>query len=142
MGFANQAPVADRLVRMVKVDKRFEGVHALRGVDFELSAGEVHALVGENGAGKSTLMKILSGVYSQDSGDVLYKGERISFIHPSQAQHAGIIMVPQEINLVPYMRVYENVFLGTEPVIAGFLKNRRKMIASTRELLEEQSVPT
>jgi len=129
--------IISNVVDMRGIDKRFEGVHALKGINFTLRRGEVHALVGENGAGKSTLVKLLCGVYSAEKGEIIYKDRPVHFVHPSQAQSAGIIMVPQEINLVPYMKVYENIFLGKEHVRFGFLQNKRGMIKRAKELLEE-----
>ena len=81
---------------------------------FDIRKGEVHALVGENGAGKSTLMKILSGVYERDSGEVVFKGQPVAFRNPRQSQLAGITTIYQELNQVPYLSVTENIFLGTE----------------------------
>ncbi|HTF09879.1 MAG TPA: ATP-binding cassette domain-containing protein, partial [Asanoa sp.] len=97
------------------VTKRFPGVRALDAVDMAVLPGEVHALVGENGAGKSTLIKVLTGVYQADDGEVLYRGERVSFARPLDAQRAGISTIYQEVNLVPLMSVARNLFLGREP---------------------------
>ncbi|TKK81161.1 sugar ABC transporter ATP-binding protein [Herbidospora galbida] len=97
------------------VRKAFPGVTALDGVSFSLGTGEVHALVGENGAGKSTLIKVLTGVYRADAGQVRYRGEPVSFASPLDAQRAGIATIYQEVNLVPQMSVARNLFLGREP---------------------------
>ncbi|MEJ7705790.1 MAG: sugar ABC transporter ATP-binding protein [Nocardioidaceae bacterium] len=97
------------------VTKSFGGVQALRGVDFALEPGQIHALVGENGAGKSTLIKVLTGVYSADGGSLVYAGEPVAFSTPSQAQHHGISTIYQEVNLVPLLSVARNIFLGREP---------------------------
>ncbi|CDL36589.1 Ribose ABC transport system, ATP-binding protein RbsA (TC 3.A.1.2.1) [Citrobacter freundii] len=98
----------------------FPGVLALSNVDFALRKGEVHALLGENGAGKSTLMKILSGVYQPDEGDIIFEGQSVSFANPLSAQSAGITIIHQEFNLFPELTVEENIFIGRE-----FCKNNR-----------------
>ena len=95
--------------------KRFPGVLALDDVSFELKPGEVHALVGENGAGKSTLIKVLTGLYSPDGGEILYDGEEVRFGSPGESQAAGISTIYQEVNLIPLLSVAQNVFLGREP---------------------------
>ncbi|MFD6496558.1 sugar ABC transporter ATP-binding protein [Streptomyces sp. NPDC060188] len=97
------------------LSKTFPGVKALSQVDFAARAGEVHALIGENGAGKSTLIKVLTGVYQPDEGEVTYDGSPVRFATPLQAQHAGISTIYQEVNLVPLMTVARNLFLGREP---------------------------
>ncbi len=102
------------LLEMRGITKRFPGVLALSKVDFDVRKGEVHALVGENGAGKSTLMKILSGVYEPDAGEITFKGQPVAFRNPRQAQLAGITTIYQELNQVPYLSVTENIFLGSE----------------------------
>ncbi|SFA74220.1 ribose transport system ATP-binding protein [Amycolatopsis marina] len=104
------------------VTKSFGGVHALRGVDFALAEGEIHALVGENGAGKSTLIKVLTGVYRPNSGTVRFAGDEVDFQRPSDAQDAGISTIYQEVNLVPLLSVARNIFLGREP------RNRARLI--------------
>ncbi|MDR1612359.1 MAG: sugar ABC transporter ATP-binding protein [Planctomycetota bacterium] len=109
------------ILRMVNVDKRFHGVHALKGVSIELRRGEVHAICGENGAGKSTLMKILMGVYAADSGDMQLNGHPVRFQSPRQALDAGIAIIEQELTPIPDMTVAENIFLGREPMTAGGL---------------------
>lgn len=101
-----------------QVSKRFLGVVALDQVSLELRAGEVHALIGENGAGKSTLIKVLTGVYKADDGQVEYLGSPVSFTQPREAQAAGISTIYQEINLVPQVSVARNLFLGREPTNA------------------------
>lgn len=103
------------LVRMQGIEKRFPGVHALNDAQFELRAGEVHALVGENGAGKSTLMKVLSGVYRKDGGRIFYKGQEVDIPNPRAAQLLGISIIHQELNLMPHLTVAQNIFIGREP---------------------------
>ena len=95
--------------------KRFPGVLALDGVDFELAAGEVHALMGENGAGKSTLIKVLTGVHARDSGHVELDGQRMAPTSPAIAEALGISTVFQEVNLIPRLSVAENILLGRQP---------------------------
>ncbi|WP_211266904.1 sugar ABC transporter ATP-binding protein [Nonomuraea candida] len=97
------------------VTKRFPGVLALDGVSLALRPGEVHALVGENGAGKSTLIKVFTGVYRPDGGELRYRGAPAAFATPMDAQHAGISTIYQEVNLVPMMSVARNLLLGREP---------------------------
>ncbi|HEY4391412.1 MAG TPA: sugar ABC transporter ATP-binding protein [Paenibacillus sp.] len=102
------------LLEMKDIDKSFSGVKVLQQVQFSLEAGEVHALMGENGAGKSTLMKILNGIYTKDNGSVRIKGTEQSLASPSAAQELGIVMIHQELNLIPHLTVMENIFLGRE----------------------------
>ncbi|MEM6430230.1 MAG: sugar ABC transporter ATP-binding protein [Deinococcota bacterium] len=104
------------LLELRGVHKRFPGVHALRGVDFSLHAGEIHALVGENGAGKSTLIKIMSGVHQPDEGQVLVGGQPVNFGSPKDAQTHGIDTIHQELSLYPELSVAENIFLGHAPM--------------------------
>jgi monosaccharide-transporting ATPase len=103
------------ILQMKDIHKRFPGVHALKGVNFRLIPGEVHALMGENGAGKSTLIKVLTGVYSIDEGNIELEGKRISIASPLEAQELGISTVYQEVNLCPNLSVAENIFIGREP---------------------------
>jgi len=103
------------LIRMSGIEKRFPGVHALRNVQFDLRAGEVHALMGENGAGKSTLMKILSGVYTRDEGEVLVDNTVVDFTSPRDAQDAGINIIHQELSLMRDLNAAQNIFIGREP---------------------------
>ncbi|MGW5655122.1 sugar ABC transporter ATP-binding protein [Streptomyces humi] len=103
------------MLSVTQLSKTFPGVRALSDVDFTARAGEVHALVGENGAGKSTLIKVLTGVYRPDHGEVTYDGAPVRFATPLQAQQAGISTIYQEVNLVPLMSVARNLFLGREP---------------------------
>jgi ABC-type sugar transport system ATPase subunit len=104
----------EKIFVMNNISKSFPGVKAIDQVNFEVDTGEVHALVGENGAGKSTLMKILSGVYSQDSGEIIFKGKEIKILNPKQAQVLGISTIYQELNLCPNLTVADNIFLGNE----------------------------
>ncbi len=124
------------LLEMRGILKQFPGVLALQDVQFNLHYGEVHALMGENGAGKSTLMKILSGVYQKDSGEVIYKGQSIHFTSPRQAQLAGITTIYQELNQIPQMSIAENIFLGSE-IQRGVLLNRAEMKRQASQLLQK-----
>ncbi|EMM5417184.1 TPA: sugar ABC transporter ATP-binding protein [Citrobacter amalonaticus] len=112
--------MSETFLQMNHITKRFPGVLALSNVNFTLRKGEVHALLGENGAGKSTLMKILSGVYQPDEGDIIFEGKPVSFSDPLSAQNAGITIIHQEFNLFPELTVEENIFIGRE-----FCKNNR-----------------
>ena len=121
-------------IEMRGISKSFPGVKALRGVSFACRGGEVHALCGENGAGKSTLIKILSGVYRPDSGEVLIGGVEQHFGHPQQALLAGISVIYQEFSLLPERTVAQNLFLGREPLRRGLVDNKA-MVAETRRVL-------
>ena len=103
------------LVRMTSIDKSFPGVHALRSAQFDLRAGEVHALMGENGAGKSTMMKILSGLYQPDSGQIEIDGRAEVIPSPRAAQDLGIGIIHQELSLMNDLTVAQNIFIGREP---------------------------
>jgi len=97
------------------ISKTFPGVRALDGVDFSMRRGEVHALMGENGAGKSTLIKVLTGVYPRDGGEILFDGQPFSPRSPLEAQRHGLSTIYQEVNLIPHLSVAENIFLGRQP---------------------------
>lgn len=112
--------MSETFLQMSHITKRFPGVLALSNVDFALHKGEVHALLGENGAGKSTLMKILSGVYQPDEGEIIFEGQPVAFANPLSAQIAGITIIHQEFNLFLELTVEENIFIGRE-----FCKNNR-----------------
>ena len=123
-------------LRMVGVHKSFGATHALKNVSFEVGPGEVHALIGENGAGKSTLMKVLSGAYQADTGQIELDGERFVPKDPLHARRSGIAMIYQELSLAPHLSVEENVLLGEEPHRFGWLNRpRRRTVA--REALAE-----
>lgn len=124
------------LLQMKGISKSFPGVAALRRVDFDLSEGEVHALVGENGAGKSTLIKILAGVYQADEGEILLKGRRVVAATTRSMLDAGVSVIYQELTLVPYLSVAENIFLGREPLRAGGLIDWKRMNENVEQLLK------
>jgi len=122
------------------ISKRFAAVQALDDVSIRLRPGEVRALVGENGAGKSTLIKIMTGVYRPDAGELLYMGERVHFARPRDAQVAGISTIYQEINLVPLMSAAQNLFLGHEPKNRLRLMDKGRMEREARAILERYGV--
>ena len=103
------------ILKMEKISKRFPGVQALDNVNFYLKHGEVHALLGENGAGKSTLMNVLNGIHKRDAGTITFQTKEVVFNNPSEAQKAGLAIIHQELELIPYLTVAENIFLGREP---------------------------
>ena len=119
-----------------RISKRFPGVLALDDVSLQVEKGECHALIGENGAGKSTLGKILSGVYTADSGEICLNGKAISAANPLAARRLGIAMVHQELAFCPNLSVAENLCLGDIPGKAGFI-SRRKMRSLARQMLDE-----
>ncbi len=129
-------------LEMRQISKKFPGVQALDRVDFAVERGEVHALIGENGAGKSTLMKILFGAVEKDSGAILIQGREVTIRTPADAQHLGISMVHQELNLVPQMDAAQNIFLGREPVAGPLAQvmSRRAMYEGAARLLAQLGV--
>ncbi|WP_250029057.1 sugar ABC transporter ATP-binding protein [Paractinoplanes maris] len=129
------------LLEVIDVSKIFPGVRALDQVSFTLKPGEVHALVGENGAGKSTLIKVLTGVYQPDGGELRYQDEPAQFGTPMDAQRAGISTIYQEVNLVPLMSVAQNLFLGREPRRLGLI-DRKRMDREAGEILSGYGVTT
>ena len=123
------------ILELHQISKSFGGVEALRGVDFELRAGEIHGLVGENGAGKSTLMKIIAGLHTDYSGGLLLDGRDVRFRSARDALAAGIAMVHQELSVAPDLTVAENVFLGTQPINRFGLVQWRRMAREATEQL-------
>lgn len=119
------------------ISKRFDSIQALNGVRFELLKGEVHALVGENGAGKSTLLNIMSGVYRRDEGEMVLDGVQVDFRSPLQAKRSGIIKVHQEMQLIPYITVAQNMFLGNEPMTKFHTVDFQKMEKRSDAMLEQ-----
>jgi ribose transport system ATP-binding protein len=132
----NQQAALDSLLKLQNVSKTFPGVKALDGVDLEVRAGEVHALLGENGAGKSTLMKILAGIYQPDGGEVVLEGQRVQMKSPIEARDHGVLLIHQELSLVPDMTVAENVFLGNMPRFANLFVNNRHLNERSGEILK------
>ena len=127
------------LLQMRGIQKYFPGVHALDDCHFELKSGEVHALVGENGAGKSTMMKVLTGVYQMDAGEILLDGKPVQIHNTRDAQALGISIIHQELNLMKDLTVAENIFIGREPM-NGILLDKRKQNQMAAELLSSLSI--
>lgn len=133
MGTDQKEPI----LRLTGISKQFPGLKALDNVDFNLFAGEVHALMGENGAGKSTLINIISGLLHPTSGKIWLGNEEVMFTSAIQAQKAGISTITQEFNLVPQLTVAENIFLGREPVLRSGLLDWRRIKRHASEVLTE-----
>ena len=131
--------MADYIVTMEHICKSFSGVQALDDVSFYLQAGEVMALLGENGAGKSTLVKILSGVYTRDSGEITIFGKKVGDMTPHRAQSLGVAIIHQELNMCSHLTVAENIFLGREKCRSGVL-NDRDMNEEARQLLNRLKI--
>ena len=118
------------------ITKKFSGVTALNNVCLELHPGKVNAIIGENGAGKSTLMKVLSGVHTQYEGDIIYNDKKVQFTSTKEAEDAGIVIIHQELNLVPHLSIAENIFLGREITNAFGILDKKKMREQTKRLLK------
>ena len=131
------------LLKLEGISKSFPGVRALHNVHLEVRRGEVHALLGENGAGKSTLMKILSGAYTRDTGEIYWDGRPIVIHHPREAQDLGIGIIYQEFNLVPQLSIAENVWISREPFRNRTLQliDWKEMWRRTQDLLDELHLP-
>jgi len=125
------------VLEMRHIGKRFPGVVALDDVDFELRRGEVHVLLGENGAGKSTLMKILSGAYPKNAGNIILDSAEVEIRNPKHAQTLGISTIYQEFNLIPHLSVGENIFLGREPAHLPGVIDQRAMFQAARRALSD-----
>ena len=124
------------LLEMNGIDKRFHGVHALKGVHFDLRCGEVHALVGENGAGKSTLMKVLTGIHQADEGEITYLGNPYSVRNIGESQQLGISMIHQELNMMNHLTVAQNIFIGREPMSGKTFIKDGEMIKEAEKLFK------
>jgi ribose transport system ATP-binding protein len=129
------------LLTAQNITKKFAGVTALDNVCLELHPGKVNAIIGENGAGKSTLMKILSGVYQDYQGDIFLKGQPVRFASTKEAQEKGIAIIHQELNLIPYLTIAENIFLGRELNNKLGLLDKKSMHLKTRSLLQQLKLP-
>jgi ABC-type sugar transport system ATPase subunit len=129
------------LLSLSGIQKNFGGVKALRNGNLEVNAGEVHLLMGENGAGKSTMMKIVAGMSQHDAGEMLWQGQRVSFLRPADAAKNGIAMVHQESLLAPHLSVAENIFLGHEDASPIGWVNRKRINERARTLIAEHNFP-
>jgi len=127
------------ILEMKDIDKTFPGVHALDHVSFDVRRGEVHALMGENGAGKSTLMKVLTGIYTKDSGTITYEGKEVEFHNAREAQAAGVVIVHQELNMVGHLTVAQNIFIGRE-FKKGFSIDDKKMVEESKKLFQKLNI--
>jgi ABC-type sugar transport system ATPase subunit len=132
--------MSSTFLEMRSISKSFPGVKALDGVSMVIERGQVHALLGENGAGKSTLMKILSGVYTADEGQILIEGQQVEFHNTRLAETAGIAIIHQELNLIPQMTVAENIFLGREPKTGLGLVDYKSMRLRAKAELQQLEV--
>jgi ribose transport system ATP-binding protein len=128
---------SDYALRMINIRKAFPGVVALDGVDLEVRRGEVHVLLGENGAGKSTLMKILSGAYVKDAGEIWIDGVRVDITGPRHARQLGVGVIYQELTLVPTLSAAENILLGREPRTRLGLVDRRVQRMRAQKILDD-----
>ena len=127
------------ILTMKGITKTFPGVKALSNVDFKLCEGDIHALMGENGAGKSTLIKVLTGIYPFDAGEIIMDGKAMVNKSPQDAQNNGISTVYQEVNLCPNLTVAENLFIGREPKKLGMI-NWKEMNSRSKVLLESLDI--
>ena len=128
--------MSEYLLEMKGIYKSFPGVKALQNVEFQLKAGEIHALLGENGAGKSTLIKVLGGIYIAEEGEIRIDGKPVVIDGVNAARDNGISIIHQELVLVPHMTVAENIFLGREPM-GKFGVDYKRMAASAQEMLDK-----
>lgn len=131
------------ILEMKKINKSFTGVRALRDVDFSCERGEVHVLIGENGAGKSTLLKILTGAYQKDSGEIFIDGNKVEFNSTGDSIKSGVAMVYQELSILPYLTVAQNVFLNAEKkagMVSKGLINDKKIVRTVREMADKYGI--
>lgn len=126
----------ENILEMTGINKSFGPVNVLNNVSLHLRPGEVHALMGENGAGKSTLMKILTGIYSKDSGKIVYDGKEVEYTNPKDAMDAGIVIVHQELNMINHLTVAQNVFIGRESM-KGILTDDHDINMKTQALFDK-----
>ena len=132
--------MSENILELKEITKRFAGVEVLHAVSFTLRPGEVHALLGENGAGKSTLIKVVTGVYQADGGEIFLNGGQVHFADPSESRQAGIAAIYQELSLFPDLDVAENIYVGRQPTSAGNRIDWRKLYSSAGELLKSLGV--
>lgn len=132
--------MSEVLLEIKGLEKTFPGVRALKGVNLTVNKGEVHSLMGENGAGKSTLIKVLTGIYQKNGGTIVFDGKEIDCKTPIEANEAGISTIYQELNLILFQTVYENLFLGREPRTKMGAIDRRKMAEEADRILRELGI--
>ncbi|MEW5959296.1 MAG: sugar ABC transporter ATP-binding protein [Chloroflexota bacterium] len=132
--------MSDPILRMSNISKNFAGVQALRGVDFDLYPGEVHAILGENGAGKSTLIKIITGVHQPNGGEIFLRGQPVHFADPLESRQHGIAAIYQEPSLFPDLDIAENIFVGRQPMRGGRQIAWGQMYGQAGELLDSLGV--
>ena len=123
------------ILRTETICKSFNGIQVLKNVDLEISKGEIHALMGENGAGKSTIIKIITGVYTKDDGEIYIDGQHVTITNRHDAAEAGISVIYQELSLVPELTVTENIFLGHELMKRG-LPDKKEMRRQVQALID------
>lgn len=128
--------MSETILEMKSIVKTFSGVSALKGADLTLKKGEVMALLGENGAGKSTLMKILTGIYDFDDGEIIYKGKSVRFKNAMESRSAGIAIIHQEFNLFPNLTAAENIFLSRKEILTQGMVDWKKMNQEAQKLLD------
>ena len=124
------------LLKVENITKIFPGVKALKSVSLEYDKGEVHAMVGENGAGKTTLMRVITGIYEQDEGDIYFEGEKVRFHNTRESQDKGIAIIHQELNMPVNLTIAEYIYLGRLPVNKLGLVKRKEAAAQCRSLLD------
>ena len=132
--------MGNTVLRMKGIQKHFAGVYALRGIDFDLKEGEVHALLGENGAGKSTLIKVLGGIYRPDAGEIEIHGKQVVIDSVNKARQMGIGIIHQEIVLVPHLTAAENIFLGREIKTGTFFTNKALMFEKAKQMVDKLGI--
>ena len=132
--------MAEEILKMVNITKRFAGITALDRVQFSCSKGEVHVLAGENGAGKSTILKILAGIHQADEGEIYFHGKKVVIRNPEQSQKLGIAMVFQELTLVGEMTVWENIYLNQEPVTRLGRINRKEIKKRILDVMDRYGI--
>lgn len=132
--------MGEYIVELNHISKTFPGVKALDDVSFHLRSGEIMALLGENGAGKSTLVKVLSGVYTKDEGEIRLFGQAVEDLTPKKAQELGVAIIHQELNLCRHLTVAQNIFLGREKVTAGKVLKEREMNREAAKILERLNI--
>lgn len=131
--------MSEELFRMVNISKSFPGVKALDKVSLSVNKGEVHGLVGENGAGKSTLMKVMSGVYQEDEGELYIEGQKVIINNVAKAHELGVAIIFQELNLLPHMNVADNIYIGRQPKNGPFVDDK-KMHDDAQAILDDLGI--